>query len=339
MPNNWYKNRIITKKKRNIWQKILTFLVIIPLRIAVTPKWWKKNNIQTKVLIQRSVKKISSHEFIFIPSGFAFYSFISFIPILALSLSTINLLNIEKLFNNFFDNSIEDYISSQIISRYIPGIDKVIQTLPKQWNLIDTDEITFLILFFSSLWISSSGYAKFITSQSIIYDHKNLGNWFINRLKGFVIVVFISIFLSFLLITAAFVFKSLENIYSSNSVIYILFFYFISSFYILLFFYFIWLFLLKYTPTFKTKIKEIYPGVILSSLATVLFTTIFGYVSSIKIIDYRKFGVFATFLYLAPFNFFLSYILYFGIIINEAFYKSFISSKTKNKYKYQNKKF
>ncbi|VEU59215.1 YhjD/YihY/BrkB family envelope integrity protein [Mesomycoplasma neurolyticum] len=332
--NDWFKDKIITKKDRKIFYKILSFLLLIPLRIGVSPKWWKKNNEQTKILVRRSVEKISSHEYAFIPAGFAFYLFTSFIPVLILSISLINI--------HYKDDDTKKFIFEEIISRYIPAIDKIFdfnknESEVKNYNLILSFNKINIILLISSLWISSTGYAKFITSQSIIYGHKNQGNWFINRMKGLIIVTVISIFFAYLLLSATFIFKKLD-VQIENKSIYIFLFYLISSFYIIFFFFIVWFFLLKYTPTFKTSFKNIKPGVIISSLASTLFSTIFGYLSSIKIIDYNKFGIFATFLYLSTFTLFISYILYFGIIINEAFYKSFVSDKTKNKYRFQNKK-
>ncbi|MBD4758288.1 YihY/virulence factor BrkB family protein, partial [Xanthomonas citri pv. citri] len=55
--------------------------------------------------------------------------------------------------------------------------------------------ILIITLFLASLIISSSGFGKFTYSINYIYKHETTGNYFFNRLKGFLIVVCIALYI------------------------------------------------------------------------------------------------------------------------------------------------
>ncbi|MBN3534783.1 YihY/virulence factor BrkB family protein [Mycoplasma procyoni] len=334
--NNWFKDRVIKRKNRNYLEKIMSFLMLIPLKIAIKPKWWKEKREDARSLVPRSLKKLSSAEFSFIPAGFALYLFLSFIPVVIIALSIISSIDLSwidpKLLN------LKGFIISDILNRYIPGLDN---SLPQTLSIFSSsawETTTFVILLLSAFALASGGYAKFIESQSILYHHKNTGNIIMNRLKGIVYVLLISVFLAFVLILAGIAFYYLKQALEGRDYIYNSIFYIISFVFISLFFYFIWLFLFKFSPVFKLQIKHILPGTLISTLSCVIFSVLFGFLASAKFVNYDKYGTLATFLYLSTFVFYISYFLYFGVIINEVFYKSFFGENTKNKYTFQSKK-
>lgn len=334
--NDWFKDKVIKLKNKNFLNRCFYIFIFIILKISIRSSKVKNKKENLKIIINRSIKKLSSREFTFIPAGFAFYLFISIIPILIISFSIINPFFINKETLHF--SNTKDFLLEEILNRYIPGIGK---SIPETLNIFSSaawETTTWIILLFSSLWISSSGYAKFIESQSIIYIHKNSGNIIFNRIKGIFIVIIISLILSFFLILSTFLFIELQIKFKNKLWVYELCFYTISIFLVFIFFYIIWLILLKISPVFKITFKQISSGVFISSLSSVLFSAIFGFLSSAKFISYDKFGTLATFLYLSTFCFYISYLLYFGVIINEAFYKTFFSEFTRHKYKFQKKK-
>ncbi|MGZ9413317.1 YhjD/YihY/BrkB family envelope integrity protein [Mycoplasma sp. Z386] len=333
--NNWFKDKLIKKKNKFLIKRLLNFFILIILKISIRPKTWKTRKDEVKTLVSRSINKLASVEFAFLPPGFAFYLFVSFIPILIISFSIISSINFGWFSNNL--ENLKDFLLEQILNRYIPGINN---SIPKTLNIFSSttwETTTFILLLISSLWIASSGYAKFISSQSVIYNHKNTGNIFLNRLKGILIVIIISTILSLFLSVSSLIFISLKS-KIEEIWLYDLSFYLISIIFLFKFFYITWLITLKISPVFKISFKQILPGTFISALSSTLFSIIFGFLASAKFINYDKFGTLATFLYLSTFCLYISYLLYFGVIINEAFYKSLFSQITKHKYKFQKTK-
>ncbi|MGZ9414386.1 YhjD/YihY/BrkB family envelope integrity protein [Mycoplasma sp. 480] len=333
--NNWFKDKLIKKKNKFLIKRLLNFFILIILKISIRPKTWKTRKDEVKTLVSRSINKLASVEFAFLPPGFAFYLFVSFIPILIISFSIISSINFGWFSNNL--ENLKDFLLEQILNRYIPGINN---SIPKTLNIFSSttwETTTFILLLISSLWIASSGYAKFISSQSVIYNHKNTGNIFLNRLKGILIVIIISTILSLFLSVSSLIFISLKS-KIEEIWLYDLSFYLISIIFLFMFFYITWLITLKISPVFKISFKQILPGTFISALSSTLFSIIFGFLASAKFINYDKFGTLATFLYLSTFCLYISYLLYFGVIINEAFYKSLFSQITKHKYKFQKTK-
>ncbi len=85
--------------------------------------------------------------------------------------------------------------------------------------------------------------------------------------------------------------------------------------------------LFKISPGFIVPWSSLLPGVLIASLPTMVFITIFGYLTSL--IDYYKFGIFGIFMYIALLVSIMSYFMYLGIITNAmTFYKTFYSRYT-----------
>nr|WP_307929520.1 hypothetical protein [Mycoplasmopsis bovis] len=105
-----------------------------------------------------------------------------------------------------------------------------------------------------------------------------------------------------------------------------IYFYIVFSLYLMLNLYVGLSVLFKISPGFIVPWSSLLPGVLIASLPTMVFITIFGYLTSL--IDYYKFGIFGIFMYIALLVSIMSYFMYLGIITNAAFYKTFYSRYT-----------
>ncbi|MCE6091195.1 YihY/virulence factor BrkB family protein [Mycoplasmopsis agalactiae] len=307
------KNILSVKKtKTSLLEIVIKFFIKIIMLIAV-PIRLKKNKNKLSELVGRVYKRFTSREFVFIPVSFAFYSLVSFIPIIMSVSVSISLIpgDFSSLFND------------EILRRIIPGLESFINSIPQTWNA--KTYILIITLFLASLIISSSGFGKFTYSINYIYKHETTGNYFFNRLKGFLIVVCIAlyIFISSLLYLSVY---KLFGVHKASDLGRSIYFYIVFSLYLMLNLYVGLSLLFKVSPAFKVPWSSLLPGVLIASLPTMVFITIFGYLTSL--IDYYKFGIFGIFMYIALLVSTMSYFMYLGIITNAAFYKTFYSRYT-----------
>lgn len=307
------KNILSVKKtKTSLLEIVIKFFIKIIMLIAV-PIRLKKNKNKLSELVGRVYKRFTSREFVFIPVSFAFYSLVSFIPIIMSVSVAISLIpgDFSSLFND------------EILRRIIPGLESFINSIPQTWNA--KTYILIITLFLASLIISSSGFGKFTYSINYIYKHETTGNYFFNRLKGFLIVVCIAlyIFISSLLYLSVY---KLFGVHKASDLGRNIYFYIVFSLYLMLNLYVGLSLLFKVSPAFKVPWSSLLPGVLIASLPTMVFITIFGYLTSL--IDYYKFGIFGIFMYIALLVSTMSYFMYLGIITNAAFYKTFYSRYT-----------
>ncbi|EIN14871.1 Hypothetical protein, predicted transmembrane protein [Mycoplasmopsis agalactiae 14628] len=302
----------VQKSKTSLLEIVIKFFIKIIMLIAV-PIRLKKNKNKLSELVGRVYKRFTSREFVFIPVSFAFYSLVSFIPIIMSVSVAISLIpgNFSNLFND------------EILRRIIPGLESFINSIPQTWNA--KTYILIITLFLASLIISSSGFGKFTYSINYIYKHETTGNYFFNRLKGFLIVVCIAlyIFISSLLYLSVY---KLFGVHKASNLSRSIYFYIVFSLYLMLNLYVGLSLLFKVSPAFKVPWSSLLPGVLIASLPTMVFITIFGYLTSL--IDYYKFGIFGIFMYIALLVSTMSYFMYLGIITNAAFYKTFYSRYT-----------
>ncbi|CAL58742.1 Ribonuclease BN-like family protein [Mycoplasmopsis agalactiae] len=302
----------VKKSKTSLLEIVIKFFIKIIMLIAV-PIRLKKNKNKLSELVGRVYKRFTSREFVFIPVSFAFYSLVSFIPIIMSVSVAISLIpgNFSSLFND------------EILRRIIPGLESFINSIPQTWNA--KTYILIITLFLASLIISSSGFGKFTYSINYIYKHETTGNYFFNRLKGFLIVVCIAlyIFISSLLYLSIY---KLFGVHKASDLGRSIYFYIVFSLYLMLNLYVGLSLLFKVSPAFKVPWSSLLPGVLIASLPTMVFITIFGYLTSL--IDYYKFGIFGIFMYIALLVSTMSYFMYLGIITNAAFYKTFYSRYT-----------
>lgn len=310
------KNVIVaTNKKTSIIEIILKFFIKMILFIAVS-KSLTRNKTKTNELVDRVYARFTGRDFVFIPISFAFYLLISFIPIM---MSVYILLS-------FLPGDLNVLFTDKILAKIIPGL----LALTESWKT-KTDIKTYAIvipLFIAAIWFSSAGFARFIYSLNYIYRHETTGNWFINRFKGFVTVLLIVVFM-FIFVSIYLVFYKLFKIdkaplYKQNIYFYVTF-----SLFLFATLYIGFLQLFRFTPSFKLTWQQVAPGVLIATIPTMIFITIFGYLTSL--INYNKFGIFGIFMYIALLVSNMSYFIFLGIIANEGFYKTYHSRYTISK--------
>ncbi|QJG66992.1 YhjD/YihY/BrkB family envelope integrity protein [Mycoplasma phocoenae] len=300
-------------------ERIIKLFIYGILRIAI-PNYIKSSKLKSKNIVNDTYKKLNSPEFAFIPSGFALYLFMSFIPVLAIVSSIGNI-------NDEFGE-----ILRYVQSRIIPGIDKLIPNFLNISNGVKSAELYVAILFvISALWISSSGYAKFVQSNSILYEHNDLGNIIKNRIKGIWIVICLTIILTigFLIITSFLYFLKTKAGYHIDSWQFKMVFYVTIPFLIMMFLTMSYMLLYHHAPLFKVKYSQVMPGVLISSIPITIFVVSFGFL--ISLINYEKFGILSSFMYIQFFLMNMSYFTYMGVLINASFFKTFVSSQTISK--------
>ncbi|ADE19775.1 YihY/virulence factor BrkB family protein [Mycoplasma crocodyli] len=317
-PNIVWPNLI----KINLYEIIIKF--IIKLILYATYFWtFRKSKEKMNAMINRAYIKFSSREFIFIPAASSFYLLVSFVPVIIMNyliLSLFNFASVQNIFNRYFLDI--------ILPKMIPGIETVISFLTTELN--GTQAIISLIfLAVTCLWVSSAGYGKIIASQNYIYNHKYLGTNLGNRLKGLIVVLIIAILLSFTVIFTMGLdimisgYEILNKKVDHNSTIVL---FIINSF---LFLYLGFILLFKYSPSFKLTFRSINSGALIASIPTWLLVSIFASIA--KISDFNKYGPLGIFMYLSIFISMFTYFMYLGIIVNEAYFKTFISQRTEQK--------
>ncbi len=320
-------------KEITIFEKLIKIIILISLRLTLNRKI-SINPVKKRELIDTTYEKISSPKFNFIPAGLGLYLFFSMIPISIIVISAIQTISHIPVLYGGEDLGWGVILSNDILAKIIPGVDSL---------LIDIDagsindifiNTTIIILLLSSIWFSSKGIAKFIDSQSTIYEHTEQTNFIIKRLRGIVIVPLISFFfiVSFLSLIPLISFyqKMWPPVISADNIRifsweYETLFYFTLTMYLIIWSYIGVGLLFRFSPLFKLKWSEIAPGILITVIPTVIFIMSFGYISAL--VDYTKYGVIGTFLYAITFVLVLSYFLYAGIIINASYYKTFFSQR------------
>lgn len=315
LDNSWISKNIIRPKKKN-WtflENFTKFFIKIVLWLVI-PNVVLKNKSKTNELIDRTYYKFSSKDFKFIPTSTAFYLLISFVPIVSM---LILLLSIIPDYNHIFIES--------IINKIMPGVSSLFKIANTNKINATAAYTTLAILFISSIWLSSSGFSKFIYSQNYIYGHQELGNWLINKLKGILIVIGIVLYLFVAFAFYIFIYNAFSHNITSNAARNTFFY----TTFIVFSFFSLYLgigILYKVSPSFKVSWSMINPGILITVIPMVIFIAVFG--SLMSLIDYGKYGLVGIFMYIAMFVGYSTYFIYLGIVANEAYYKTFFSSRT-----------
>ena len=320
---------ITSPKKVSFKERIIKFFIYIALRLVVRPSKWK-NPEKNYEIINRSYARIMSSDFVYIPSSLAFYFIISFMPIMSLVLFFYQI----NFIHSWIVQNDNDALKN-LLSKFIPGIGSLIEQIKHIVEKKGFKEIklgafvaTILSLIISS-WISASGFTKLVFTQSYIYEHKYLGGFWTNRIKGMLIVFSFTIFIFLILMINIFLERKIELLDIKSHPKEIL------SRFILIIGLFFWLFigftcLYKFSPRFKISFKNVIPGALVSTMPTALFLSIFGSISSLW--SYGQYGILGTIMYIGMLCLIITYFIFVGIITNAAHYKTFINKKVKNKW-------
>ncbi|AIA29733.1 membrane protein [Mycoplasmopsis californica] len=314
--SSWAGKNIISNENRrwDFFEKIIKYFLRFILWLTTSKIGWK-NKVKTNELVDRTYAKFIAKDSAFIPFSLAFYFLVSFVPI---STIVIVLLSFIDDYNVIFVN--------KIITRVIPGVQSLL-AIP-EFKINEGAKYTaILVLLLTSTWLGSSGWGRFIYLQNYIYGHENLGNFFLNRIKGFFVVLGISIYI---FLASALYITFYKWITPSFSLTGETIFFYISLFiYLLLILYLGFTLIYKLTPSFKLQWNSVLPGVLVASIPNMIFISGFGYLTSL--LKYDQYGTIGTFLYLALFVSSLTYFTYMGLIVNESYFKTYYSSFTISK--------
>ncbi|WP_330463241.1 YihY/virulence factor BrkB family protein [Metamycoplasma gateae] len=330
------KQIVKNRQKQNIVEKIIKAIIYGILFIAI-PNYLKSSKVKGQEIVKSTYSKINSNEFAFVPSGYAMYLFLSFIPTLGLVIGIIGAINPE----------FEIIIKVMILGQLIPGIEDVMPAFNDIWKSAG-GTIAFIFLTISILWISSKGYSKFILSFDALYEHKSLNGIWKIRVKGFLTSIIITFSLTILLLViSSFLNFILKNVFSisvndkttlkSLPWEFQLIFWLPTILFLPIITYIAFLFFFKFAPNFRIKFSHVSPGALVVSIPTSLYIIFFGSLTSL--IDYNKFGVVASFMYIILLLSVMTYFIYTGVIVNSSFYKTFINLPIMQKSKWFSHKY
>lgn len=312
---------VLTKRRKvGLRERIVKFFVWIALRIAIRPKHWK-NKRKNAHIINSAYDGVMSKDFIFIPPAFAFYLVMSFMPVILISFTILSM-----------SESLYSYIDENFLHSLTQNI-----SFSKLFNSSLSSIFFTIFIIFVSTWIASAGFAKFIFTLSYLYDHEYYGGFWMNRLRGMMIVLCFSIYLAIGIIGIASVPIVLSSLDIDSSTILYSFLYWVTFIFLgFVYIYIGFVLLFKFAPRFKLTWRQIHPGSTIATIPTLLFLLLFGLITQV-FLSYSFFGVLAPFMTLSISLLIISYFIYVGILVNVVFYKIHHSKYTKFKFTFSKK--
>lgn len=235
---------------------------------------------------------------------------------------------------------IEDDLLGNVLGKFVPGINDIIKQMTEltkndQKHMIKTGAtIATVISLLVSTWIAAGGFSKLVFTQSHMYDHKFKGGYWMNKFKGMFMVMAFTIILFLALGINIIITKQVDDSsLSPAGVSWLKGIILIGGLFLGIFASFIALF--KLSPRYSIKVKHIIPGAMVSTIPTVLFLALFGYISSLW--SYGNYGTIGTIMYLGMGSLFITYFIFVGLSANVAYYKTFVGDKVKTKWTVSNK--
>ena len=334
--NKSYISSLFIKPKKHISlnEKIIKFLIYIALRLVIKPSKWRHPEKNYEI-IDRTYKRIISADFIYIPSSIALYLIMAFMPILSL----ISFLYMIPGFQEWLSNlapgggSARDALA-EILGKFIPGA----KSLINQINYFSSNTIsakiiagylTITLSLIITTWIASGGFAKLVFTQSYIYEHKFVGGYWMNKIKGMMMVLSFTLCLSigFMIniIITTWINESIKNDFLRDALVHI---WLIISLGLGIFLLMILLF--RFSPRYKIKIKDVIPGAMVTTVPTLLFLSLFSFIS--RLWSYGSYGSLGTIMYVGMASLIISYFIFVGLIANAAYFKTFVASRVRTKW-------
>ena len=347
-------------KKVSVNEKIVKFLIYIALRLVIRPSKWKDSDKNYEI-IDRTYKRIMSADFIFIPSSIAFYLIMAFLPVLSIVLFLYQFEFMQNLLSEghrywisesgqiYIDPSklpigeafseplwqIDNNSLEAVVGKFIPGMSSIISQISHltnkgQHHIIDVGATTATIIsLIISTWIAAGGFSKLVFTQSYIFEHKYVGGYWMNKLKGMFIVALFTLALIFALVINISIQKWIHTTDLSNAAKdgwteFLL----VVSLAVGSFFLFVTLY--KFSPRFSINVRHVIPGAMVTTVPTILFLSLFGYISSLW--TYGDYGMIGVIMYLGMASLIVTYFIFVGIITNASYYKTFIGNKVKTKW-------
>jgi len=325
-------------KEVSTTERIVKLLIYIALRLVIRPSKWKVDKEKNYEVIDRVYKRIMSADFVYIPSSLAFHFIMAFLPMLMM------LVGISVIIQpgggvNTFGHILRDGLSDTI-GKFIPGVNEVIKQLQDAFVskasgakvvTIGVGGIAALfVTFLLAAWISSSGFAKIVFTQSYIFKHKFMGGYWMNKIKGmlitFAFTIGLAIVLSINIVAVYFINKdsSLSLIEKAS----LKYFFLITT--LLLGTLLGIIILFRFSPRFKITVRNILPGALVVTIPIVGFLSLFGTISSLW--SYGSYGTVGLIMYVGMASLIISYFIFVGITTNAAYYKTFIGDKMQTKW-------
>ena len=321
-------------------ERIVKLIIYIALRLVIKPSKWKLDKEKNYKVIDHVYKRIMSADFIYIPSSLAFHFIMAFVPMLMIIVGITSLIDPGSAADTF--GSILREGVRETLGRFIPGVNDVIDQLSATVanvsskgtaGFLDIHVGGLIALFFTFLlaaWISASGFAKLVFTQSYIFKHKYIGGYWMNKIKGiFMTIAFatgIIMVLSINILTLYYI-KEDRNL-SELGKTSLKYFFLVVTLFIGTFIGIIVLF--RFSPRFKIKVRNILPGSLVVTIPTVGFLALFGTISSIW--NYSTYGTVGLIMYIGMSSLIFSYFLFVGIATNDAYYKTFVADKMQTKW-------
>lgn len=321
--------------KMSLIERVIKFFIYIALRIVIRPRAWKDPRKNYEI-IDRAYKRIVSADFVYIPSSIAFYIIMAFMPIMSLIMA-INNIEFFKEWMVVPEDPKHTYIEA-ILGKFIPGIKELLSQIKgvTSGDSMVSEIGAWAAIIFSlavSTWIASGGFAKLIFTQSYIYGHKYVGGYWMNKFKGFSMVLsFTAYLLTALIINVAFEHLLKTVSWSEGAKESVRYLFLSTGLFFLIFIGFIILY--RFSPRYKTKIRWIIPGAMTSTIPTAGFLILFGSVSSLW--NYGQFGAIGTIMYIGMGALTITYFIFVGILVNSAYHNTHIG-KVERKFTFSRK--
>ncbi|QGZ97298.1 hypothetical protein GE118_00585 [Mycoplasma sp. NEAQ87857] len=321
--------------------KIALFITLIFLRGM--PKVFKKTSSnekeKKKVLINKTVKivhlKITSIDFSLIWNSPTLNIFLSFIPSIYLVIYFNTLAAYIFTWFGFSYQNQSNFINtfSLVLSNIFSIKSDVLFPASNTGLATSADVIKFLIVILSFLYFSSNGYGKLIYSSNYLFEHKRLGTYWGNKLKG----IWVSLGTTLLLFAFTFLYtiviqklKINAEIFNQESINWESFLFY--SLFSLMFLFCMLLLWFKYLVSFKIKIKHLWRGLLLSLIPIFLLNISYHFISEIFLKKDNYSGVLNLLVIVGLYVGLIVYFFFIGLIFNVAYYRVFVGNRTYSRF-------
>lgn len=306
-------------------ERVVKILIYFALRLVIRPKRWKDPEKNYEI-IDRTYKRIMSSDFIFIPSSVAFYIIMAFMPVISIITLFWMIPGADLLVTK---KDMED-----IVGKFIPGFASVVEGM-KDFTSSGSiaskvgGGIALFVSLLISTWIAAGGFAKLVYTQSYIYEHKFVGGYWMNKIKGMFMVLSLTAFLLAGLIVNV-LYLRWNSTFTVGETARQIIHYTVMFFGLLAMLFFGFILLYKFSPRYRIRVRHVIPGAMVTALPTTIFLTLFGIITSHW--SYSSYGIIAVIMYIGMTSLIVSNFIFMGLITNAAYYKTFVGNAVEKKW-------
>ena len=224
---------------------------------------------------------------------------------------------------------------SNVLGRFIPGMEDILNSMATATNgggkhIIHTGAFIATVLsLIVSTWIAAGGFAKLVFTQSYMYEHKFVGGYWMNKIKGMFMVAIFTMSLIVALIINITVTKQIDGATMSDGIkSFLKILFLVGGLFVGIFLAFLSLF--KLSPRYSIKVKNIIPGTMVATIPTAGFLILFGLISTLW--SYGNYGIIGTIMFVGMSALIITYFIFVGISANVSYYRTFVGDKLKNKW-------